>query len=242
MPSNVLLPFDSKGGRDRTAVVLLSGGMDSAVVLALVRRDGWRAQALTMRYGQRHLLEVEAARRVAKAMGVERHLVLDLDLASIGGSALTADIAVPKRPRLPGEDPIPPTYVPARNTIFLSLALAWAEVLGARDLFIGVSAVDSAGYPDCRREFVRSFEDVANAGTRAVAGGERYRIHAPLIDRDKAATVRLGLDLGVDFSLTRSCYDPSPDGAPCGECDSCRLRARGFTAAGALDPAFAGPK
>jgi 7-cyano-7-deazaguanine synthase len=215
--------------------------MDSAVVLALVRRDGWLAHSLTVRYGQRHAVEVEAARRVAAANGVAKHLVLDLDLTAVGGSSLTADIPVPKAPRGPGADPIPPTYVPARNTIFLSLALAWAETLGARDLFIGISAVDSAGYPDCRREFVRAFEEVANAGTRAVSGGPRYRIHAPLVDLDKAGTVRLGLELGVDFSLTRSCYDPGPDGTPCGECDSCRLRARGFAAAGARDPVAGRP-
>jgi 7-cyano-7-deazaguanine synthase len=222
--------------KGRPAVVLLSGGMDSAVVLALAVREGWEVHALSFRYGQRHALEVEAARRMAASMGVARHLVLDLDLASIGGSALTADLPVPKRPRAPGEDPIPPTYVPARNTVFLSLALAWAEVIGARDLFIGVSAVDSAGYPDCRREFIRAFEDLAGAGTRATAGGPPYRVHAPLIELDKAATVRLGLELGVDFTLTRSCYDPEPDGRPCGECDSCRLRARGFDRAGVPDP------
>ena len=224
-------------GRNRPAVVLLSGGMDSAVVLTLVASSGWRPHALTVRYGQRHAAEVEAARRVAAAVGVDGHLVIDLDLTAIGGSALTSDIEVPKRPRSPGEDPIPPTYVPARNTIFLSLALAWAEVLGARDLFIGVSAVDSAGYPDCRREFVTAFEAVANAGTRALSGGERYRIRAPLLDLDKAETVRLGRELGVDFSLTRSCYDPRTDGRPCGSCDSCRLRARGFAGAGVSDPA-----
>jgi 7-cyano-7-deazaguanine synthase len=211
--------------------------MDSAVVLALAARSGWRPHALTVRYGQRHVQEVEAAHRVAAAVGVARHLAIDLDLTAIGGSALTADIEVPKGPRPQGEDPLPPTYVPARNTIFLSLALAWAEVLGARDLFIGVSAVDSAGYPDCRRDFVAAFEAVANAGTRAALGGERYRIRAPLLDLDKAGTVRLGLDLGVDFSLTRSCYDPGPDGRPCGGCDSCRLRARGFELAGVADPA-----
>jgi len=212
--------------------------MDSAVVLALAIRDNWFPCALTISYGQRHSVEIAAARRLAAAFGVDRHLVLDFDLTPIGGSALTADIPVPKRPRAPGEDPVPPTYVPARNTIFLSLATAWAEVLGSRDIFIGVSAVDSAGYPDCSRDFVLSFERLASVGTRASCAAPPFRVHAPLLELDKSATVRLGLELGVDFSNTWSCYDPMIDGTPCGCCDACRLRSRGFESAGVHDPVF----
>ena len=219
-------------------VVLVSGGLDSAVTLAVAVDGGFFPSALTVRYGQRHDVEIAAARAVAAAVGVERHLVLDVDLRSIGGSALTDDIAVPKGERTPGAEAIPPTYVPARNTILLSLALAFAESIGARDLFLGVSSVDYSGYPDCRPEFVEAFERLANRGTRAADGGRPYRVHAPLSRLSKAETVRLGLDLGVDLSVTRSCYDPLDGGRPCGGCEACRLRARGFADAGVADPAL----
>jgi 7-cyano-7-deazaguanine synthase len=217
------------------AVVLLSGGMDSAVVLAIAIRDGFAAHALTVRYGQRHAVEIEAARRVAAALGAAGHAVIDLDLARFGGSALTAGGALPAA----GGGGIPATYVPARNAVFLALAASFAEALGARDLFIGVSAVDYSGYPDCRPEFIRAFEGALNLGTRAGATGAPLALHAPLLALSKADTVRAGLALGVDFGLTRSCYDPAADGAPCGRCDACRLRALGFEGAGAADPVAA---
>jgi 7-cyano-7-deazaguanine synthase len=218
------------------AVVLLSGGMDSAVVLAMAIQRGFEAHALTFRYGQRHAVEIEAARGVAAALGAVRHLVLDLDLARFGGSALTADGELP-RAAGGGERPaIPATYVPARNAVFLSLAASFAEALAARDVFIGVSAVDYSGYPDCRPEFIRAFEAALSLGTRAGATGSPLRLHAPLLELSKADTVRAGLALGVDFGLTRSCYDPSGGGAPCGACDACRLRALGFDGAGVSDP------
>ena len=222
-----------------TAIVLLSGGLDSATVLLLARNEGFEVSALTFEYGQRHDIEVEAARLIAKRVDVPRHIIVPIDLRSIGGSALTDEIAVPKG-RAPDEigAGIPITYVPARNTIFLSFALAWAEVLAANDIFIGVNALDYSGYPDCRPEYIEAFEGMANLATKAgVEGDARLVIHTPLIDLTKAEIIRKGLDLGVDYALTRSCYDPSPDGAACGECDSCALRLRGFAEAGVEDPA-----
>jgi 7-cyano-7-deazaguanine synthase len=222
----------------KQAVVLLSGGLDSATVLAIARREGYECAALTLRYGQRHAIEVEAARRVAARLGAARHRIVDLDLRAFGGSALTADMPVPKDRNvdaLPNEVPI--TYVPARNTVFLSLALAWAETLGAADLFIGVNALDYSGYPDCRPEFIRAFEQLARLATRAGVEGRPPTVHAPLIDRTKAQIIRSGLELGVDYGLTISCYDPSSDGDACGRCDACLLRLKGFREAGATDPA-----
>jgi len=219
-------------------VVLLSGGVDSTTTLAIAREQGVEPYALTIAYGQRHAGEIEAARRVARTMGVAHHVVTSIDLRAFGGSALTADIAVPKdRSAAEIGEGIPITYVPARNTIFLSLALAWAETLGARDIYIGVNALDYSGYPDCRPAFVEAFERVANLATKAgVEGGEGFRIHTPLIDLSKAEIIRRGLALGVDYALTTSCYDPAPDGAACGHCDACVLRLEGFAAAGAVDP------
>lgn len=227
-------------GRGGSCVLLLSGGLDSTTLLALVSRDGWRVHALTMHYGQRHAAEVAAARRIAAHYAVARHVVTEIDLRAFGGSALTDDIAVPKS-RSDAElgHGIPVTYVPARNTVFLSFALAWAETLGARDLFIGVNAVDYSGYPDCRPEFIRAFEATANLATKAgVEGGDggRFRVHAPLIDLSKRGIIELGARLGVDFSATSSCYDPAADGAACGACDACVLRRRGFADAGVPDP------
>ena len=223
----------------RRAVVLLSGGLDSATTLAIALEQGHQAHALTLRYGLRHELEVEAARRVAEAMGVARHVITEIDLRTFGGSALTGDLEVPKGAVAAGDpEEIPVTYVPARNTIFLSLALAWAEVLDARNIFIGVNAVDYSGYPDCRPEFLDAFEKLAGLGTRAgVEGSRPFRIRAPLIDLTKSEIIRRGLALGVDYGLTRSCYDPDASGAACGECDSCRLRLAGFASAGMGDPA-----
>ena len=217
------------------AVVLLSGGLDSYTAAAIARADGFALCALTIHYGQRHAREIDAARRVADALGVEVRLELALDLRPVGGSALTGGADVPHGRDLDAAD-IPVTYVPARNTIFLSLALAWAEVLGARDLVIGVNALDYSGYPDCRPEFIRAFEKVAALGTRAGVEGSGVRIHTPLIDLSKAQIIRRGLQLGLDYKLTHSCYDPLPDGSPCGTCDSCVLRARGFSEAGVPDP------
>jgi 7-cyano-7-deazaguanine synthase len=219
------------------AVVLLSGGLDSSTVLAVARSRGFAAHALTVRYGQLHTEELAAARRIARELGAREHLELALDLRTIGGSALTANLAVPKDRSLAEIGTgIPVTYVPARNTVLLSLALAWAEVLGARDLFVGVSAVDSSGYPDCRPEFVAAFEQLAQVATRAGAEGERYRIHAPLMDLTKAATIRLGLSLGVDYGATWTCYAPEPGPVACGRCDACLLRLQGFAQAGLPDP------
>jgi 7-cyano-7-deazaguanine synthase len=217
------------------AVVLLSGGLDSATAAALARREGWTLAGLTVRYGQVHLQEIESARRVAAALGFERHVELDVDLRAFGGSALTGEGDIPKDRPLDATD-IPPTYVPARNTILLSLALAWAEVLGAERIVIGVNALDYSGYPDCRPEFIAAFEYLASLATRAGVEGAPVRIWAPLQTLTKAGIIRLGLELGVDYAMTTSCYDPSPGGAPCGRCDSCRLRARGFAEAGAADP------
>jgi len=219
-----------------SAVVLLSGGLDSYTAAAVAKRDGFSLQALSINYGQRHARELDASRVVARALGVERHLQLDLDLTRIGGSALTSDrIDVPKDQPI---DPhvIPSTYVPARNTIFLSVAMGWAEVLGAADIFIGVNALDYSGYPDCRPEFIRAFEQLARLATRAGVEGRPLTIHTPLIALSKAEIITLGLSLGLDYGLTHSCYDPLPDGRPCGHCDSCRLRAAGFEEAGATDP------
>jgi 7-cyano-7-deazaguanine synthase len=219
------------------AVVLLSGGLDSYTAAAIAKSQGFTLHALTVRYGQRHAREVDAARRVAAALGVAAHLDLDLDLRGIGGSALTSETPVPLDRDLSAQD-IPSTYVPARNTIFLSLALGWAEVLNARDLVIGVNALDYSGYPDCRPEFIRAFELLAALATRAGVEGARFRVHTPLMALTKADIIRRGLDLGLDYGLTHSCYDPAPDGAPCGRCDSCVLRARGFAEAGAPDPLY----
>jgi 7-cyano-7-deazaguanine synthase len=223
------------------AVVLLSGGLDSYTAAAVAKRDGFAVAALTINYGQRHAPELVAARNVARALGAARHLELDIDLTRIGGSALTSStIGVPKDQPI---DPavIPSTYVPARNTIFLSLALGWAEVLGATDIVIGVNALDYSGYPDCRPEFIHAFEQVARLATRAGVEGRGLTIHTPLMHLTKAEIVRLGLSLGLDYGLTHSCYDPLPDGRPCGHCDSCRLRAAGFAEAGATDP-LTGPE
>jgi 7-cyano-7-deazaguanine synthase len=223
----------------RRAVVLLSGGLDSATAFAVARAEGFECYALSFDYGQRHRRELEAARQVAAALGAKQHLVLRLDLRAIGGSALTADIPVPKgrSPEAMGSG-IPVTYVPARNTIFLSHALAWAEVLESNDIFIGVNVYDSSGYPDCRLEFIEAFERMAHLATKAgVEGKSRLRIHTPLIRLTKAEIIRRGTALGVDFALTWSCYEPRPDGRPCGLCDSCLLRRKGFTEAGLPDPA-----
>ena len=220
------------------AVVLLSGGLDSATVLAIAKSEGYEAYALSFAYGQRHAWELECARRVASSMGAKEHRTASIDLRAFGGSALTAEIDVPKG-RSPEEmgGEIPITYVPARNTIFLSFALAWAEVLGCSDIFIGVNALDYSGYPDCRPEFIAAFECLANLATKAgVEGRQALRIHTPLIALSKAEIVRKGLELGVDFSLTSSCYDPSPSGQPCGGCDSCLLRRKGFYENGIDDP------
>jgi len=219
------------------AVVLLSGGLDSATTLAICRREGFAPYALSFRYGQRHAVELAAATRVAEASGAVEHAVVEIDLRRFGGSALTDAIEVPKdRPLDEISQGIPVTYVPARNTIFLSYALAWAEVLDARDIFLGVTAVDYSGYPDCRPEYIEAFEQMANLATKAGVEGHPLRIHTPLIDRGKAEIIKLGRDLGVDYSLTLSCYDPTPDGAACGCCDSCLLRRKGFAEAGVPDP------
>jgi 7-cyano-7-deazaguanine synthase len=221
------------------AVVLLSGGLDSTTVLALVKSQGFAVHALSFRYGQRHQHELAAAQRIARQAGVVRHAVIDIDLAQFGGSALTADLAVPKdRPASEIADGIPITYVPARNTIFLSLALAYAEVSGAFDIFLGINALDYSGYPDCRPEFLAAFQTLANLATKAgVEGSQRIQIHAPLLHMSKADIVRTGLALGCDYSQTHSCYDPAPDGSACGRCDACQLRLEGFRKNGLADPA-----
>lgn len=222
----------------RSALVLLSGGLDSATTLAIAGSQGFDVYALTFDYGQRHAGEVAAARAVAGRHGVRRHIVTRLDLRAIGGSALTADIAMPKDRDLdPSRLDIPVTYVPARNTIFLAFALAWAEVLVAQDIFIGVNALDYSGYPDCRPEYLEAFQRMADLATRAgVEGRQRLAIHAPLIQLRKAQIIERAVDLGVDLGLTWSCYDPAPDGAACGRCDACRLRLKGFNEAGLVDP------
>jgi 7-cyano-7-deazaguanine synthase len=221
------------------AVVLLSGGLDSYTAAAIAKSEGFDLYALTIAYGQRHAREVESAREVARALGSTRHLELPIDLRAIGGSSLTSDAAVPRDRDLAAADistNIPSTYVPARNTIFLSLALAWAEVLKASDIVIGVNALDYSGYPDCRPAFIRAFESLATLATRAGVEGGRFRVHTPLIDLTKAEIIRRGLALGLHYELTHSCYDPAPGGAPCGRCDSCALRAKGFAEAGVADP------
>jgi 7-cyano-7-deazaguanine synthase len=223
--------------KEKSAVVLLSGGLDSATALAFARRDGFRTHALTIAYGQRHAVELEAAARVAAALGAVEHRIMHLDLRAFGGSALTADLLVPTdRSEHEMSAGIPITYVPARNTIFLALALAYAEVTGAFDIFVGVNCLDYSGYPDCRPEFIQAFEVIANRGTKAGVEGGRFHIHAPLIQMTKAEIIRLGVSLGVDYALTHSCYDPTAAGLACGRCDSCRLRQAGFAAAGVADP------
>lgn len=222
----------------RRAVVLLSGGLDSATTLAIARNEGFECYAISFDYGQRHRFELEAAEKVGRTLEVARQIVVPIDLRAFGGSALTADIAVPKdRADVEMTSGIPITYVPARNTVFLSLALGWAEVLGAFDIFVGVNAVDYSGYPDCRPEFVAAFESLANLATKAgVEGPQRFRIHAPLIHLTKAEIIRRGVSLGVDYGLTHSCYDPDALGRSCGHCDSCQLRHKGFLEAGLPDP------
>ena len=226
----------------KPAVVLLSGGLDSATVLAIGRAEGYEPYALSFDYGQRHRVELAAAQRVAAALGAVKHVVASIDLRVFGGSALTDDIDVPHHAdarELGGQ--IPVTYVPARNTIFLSFALAWAETLAASDVFVGVNALDYSGYPDCRPEYIEAYERMANLATKAgVEGRQRLRVHAPLIDMTKAQIIQRGMELGVDYSLTHSCYDPSPAGRACGTCDSCLLRQRAFTELGLVDPALAG--
>jgi 7-cyano-7-deazaguanine synthase len=217
------------------AVVLLSGGLDSTTTLAIAKRDGHELYAMTFSYGQRHAIEVAAAREIARAARVKDQVVVDIDLRTFGGSALTADIPVPKGNSSAGQA-IPLTYVPARNTIFLSYALAWAEVLGAGHIYIGVNALDYSGYPDCRPEYVDAFQRMAALATRAGVEGKPVKIEAPLIQKTKAEIITLGLSLGVDFSKTTSCYDPAAEGTPCGECDACRLRLKGFHDAGSRDP------
>lgn len=215
--------------------MLLSGGLDSYTAAAIARAEGYRLFALTIRYGQRHVREIESARAVAASLRVERHVELDVNLSAFGGSSLTTDSPVPKDRPL-NQAGIPSTYVPARNTVFLALALGWAETLSARDIFIGVNALDYSGYPDCRPEFIAAFERLASLATATGVGGTHFRIHAPLLHLTKAEIVRRGVDLGLDYGLTHSCYDPRPDGAPCGRCDSCRIRAAGFVQAGVPDP------
>jgi 7-cyano-7-deazaguanine synthase len=225
-------------GQAKRAVVLLSGGLDSATALAVALRDRHEVFALSFAYGQRHAWELEAAKKIAARACVTEHRIASVDMRAIGGSALTSDTQVPKHRSL-GEmaGGIPVTYVPARNTIFLSYALAWAEVLGSGDIFIGVNALDYSGYPDCRPEYIEAFERMANLATKAAVSGERHiRIHAPLIAMTKGEIIRLGIELGVDYSLTSSCYDPSPSGEACGACDSCLLRKKGFREAGIADP------
>jgi len=228
-----------KDKKNARAVVLLSGGLDSTTVLAIARSEGFDLFALTFRYGQRHEIEIRSAQRVATSFGVVEHVIVGIDLRAFGGSALTGDIEVPKGRTLEEMTVgIPVTYVPARNTIFLSFALAWAEVLGARDIFIGVNAVDYSGYPDCRPEYIEAYERMASLATKAgVEGGQKLKIHTPLIALSKAEIIKRGLELGVDYSLTCTCYDPSPDGVACGACDACLLRLKGFRENGMKDPA-----
>lgn len=220
-------------------VVLLSGGLDSTTALAIAKSEGFEPYALSVVYGQRHHAEIKAAKRVAEAIGVQEHRFVTVGLDEIGGSALTDDIAVPKdRHSAEMATEIPQTYVPARNTVFLALALGYAEVLECLDIFVGVNAVDYSGYPDCRPEFIRAFESLADVATKAGVEGAKFKVHAPLIQMSKADIIRKGLELGVDFSLTHSCYDPSPNGRPCGHCDSCLIRAKAFEEVGMKDPAL----
>ncbi|HXM33483.1 MAG TPA: 7-cyano-7-deazaguanine synthase QueC [Chthoniobacterales bacterium] len=220
----------------KPAVVLLSGGLDSATTLAICIREGFDVHALSFDYGQRHRTEVTAAKRVAASLGAREHRIAEIDLRIFGGSALTDEIAVPKNQEAKSASGIPVTYVPARNTIFLSYALAWCEVLGAADIFIGVNAIDYSGYPDCRPAFITAFEELARVATKAGVEGTRFRIHAPLISMSKSQIIQKGTELGVDFSLTHSCYDPVENQLACGVCDSCRLRLEGFREAGLKDP------
>ena len=220
----------------RPAVLLLSGGVDSTTLLALAAKQGFLVHALSFRYGQRHELEVQAATRAAERYGALKHVVLDIDLRTFGGSALTGAGVIPKDRPLDQKD-IPVTYVPGRNTIFLAYAMAWAEVLGCTDIFLGVNSLDYSGYPDCRPEYIESFERMANLATAAAVAGQRLVIHAPFIRMTKREIIEMGLSLGVDFAHTASCYDPAPDGAACGHCDACQLRLKGFAEAGATDPA-----
>jgi 7-cyano-7-deazaguanine synthase len=221
----------------KRAVVLLSGGIDSTTTLAIAMAEGYEAYALSFEYGQRHQIETEAARRVAKSLGVKEHRIAKIDLRIFGGSALTDGIDIPKhRSETQIAHGIPITYVPARNTIFLAYALAWAEVISASDIFLGVNAIDYSGYPDCRPEFIEAFETVANLGTKAGAEGRRFQVHTPLLKFSKAEIIRKAVELGVDLALTHSCYDPTPEGLACGECDSCLLRLKGFREAGINDP------
>lgn len=222
----------------KKAVALVSGGLDSAVSAAIASSMGFEVYALTVHYGQRHEVELKASRRVCRSLNVAEHKVISVDLRQFGGSALTDDILVPKGDGPIGAGPIPATYVPARNTVFLSLALSWAEALGAYEIFIGVSSVDYSGYPDCRPEYIQAFENLANLGTKVVDSQSRFHIHAPVVRLSKEETILKGLELGVDFSHTWTCYDPTPEGRPCGGCESCRLRAKGFEEAGLPDPAL----
>jgi len=220
----------------KKAVVLYSGGLDSATCLAIAQKEGFAPYALSFAYGQRHAVELQKAREYAPRIGAVEHLVVETDMRRIGGSALTDDLAVPKG--RPVDDSIPVTYVPARNTVFLSYALGWAEVLGSFDIYIGVNALDYSGYPDCRPEYIDAYETMANLATKAAVEGQgRIRIHTPLIDLSKADIIRRGMELGVDYALTHSCYDPTPEGLACGTCDSCQLRLKGFAEAGLSDPA-----
>tara|TARA_B100000686_G_scaffold59606_1_gene64083 strand:+ start:1134 stop:1820 length:687 start_codon:yes stop_codon:yes gene_type:complete len=218
------------------AVVLVSGGLDSTTCLAIAREQGFDLYALTLNYGQRHDHELNSARMIVDFFNIHDHSIIDIDLAQFGGSALTDQIDVPKKRDLSDMDEIPVTYVPARNTVFLSLALAWAEVLGSFDIFIGVNALDYSGYPDCRPEYISSFEKTANLATKAGVSGSTFKIHTPLIDMTKSEIIKVGLDLGVDYSLTSSCYDPDQEGNPCGLCDACYLRLKGFKETGITDP------
>lgn len=223
----------------RSAVVLLSGGLDSATVMAIAQSQGYAVHAITFDYGQRHAVEMQCAKRIAKAMGIADHRIIHIDLRAFGGSALTADIDVPKDRSLADMTAeIPVTYVPARNTIFLSFALAFAEVIGSNDIFIGVNALDYSGYPDCRPQYIKAFEEMANLATRSSVQGNALRIHTPLISMTKAEIIQTGHKLGVDYGLTVSCYDPKADGKPCGACDACQLRAKGFLEAKLTDPAL----
>ena len=230
--------LDNEMKNKKKAIVLSSGGVDSTTSMAIAKAEGYDIYSLSFRYGQRHSLELEAAQKVAKAFAARQHLLIDIDLGRIGGSALTDDIDVPKaRSESEMQKEIPVTYVPARNTIFLSYALAWAEVLKVSDIFIGVNAIDYSGYPDCRPEYIESFERMANLATKAgVEGVTKVKIHTPLIEMTKAQIIQKGVDLGVDYSMTHSCYDPSADGKACGQCDSCLLRKKGFQEAGVPDP------
>jgi len=222
----------------RPAVVLLSGGLDSTTTLAIAKAEHFELYALSFRYGQRHGVELESAQRVAARIGVHKHIIADIDLRQWGGSALTDDVAVPKGRAIESmSEGVPITYVPARNTVFLSFALAWAETLGSQDIFIGVNALDYSGYPDCRPEYIEAYERMANLATKAgVEGRQHLKIHTPLIQLSKAQIIARGLELGVDYAMTSSCYDPSPSGKPCGACDSCILRAKGFSEVGSVDP------